>query len=63
MKVWEAIQMLQEMDQTKECTVTFGAAKVATPFDSYTKHPHVIGREQWVNEINVGKPYINCNTK
>ena len=60
MKVWEAIQMLQEMDQTKECTVTFGAAKVATPFDNYTKHPHVIGREQWVNEITVGKSNITC---
>lgn len=60
MKVWEAIQMLEQMDQTKECTVTFGTAKVVTPFDSYTKHPHVIGREQWVKEVHVGKSNINC---
>lgn len=63
MKIWEAIQMLQQMDQTKECTVSFDGAKVAIPFDSYQKHPHVIGREQWVNQINVGKSDINCNTK
>ena len=31
MKIWEAIQMLEQMDKTKECTVTFGEAKVAKP--------------------------------
>ena len=42
MKIWEAIQMLEQMDQTKECTVTFGA-------DKQTKVPHVPHREWVIN--------------
>lgn len=51
MKIWEALQMLEQMDQTKECTVTFGAEK-------QTKVPHVphrewvIGRGDWINRTH-----------
>lgn len=43
--------MLEQMDQTKECTVTFGAEK-------QTKVPHVphrewvIGRGDWINRTH-----------
>jgi hypothetical protein len=47
MKVWEAIQMLEAMDQTKEVTITFGkATKVMEP--RYVRD-YVIGKDQWVN--------------
>ena len=51
MKIWEAIQMLEQMDHTKECTVTFGKdvgptswmpskhAKVMSP--AYYEQPHM----------------------
>lgn len=51
MKIWEAIAMLEQMDKTKECTVTFGEAKLAKPFSGIPYPPgarnYVIGKEQW----------------
>lgn len=48
MKVWEAIQMLEQMDKTKECTVTFGEAKVAKlPTYPSGARDYVIGAEHW----------------
>ncbi len=45
MKIWEAIQMLEQMDHTKECIVTFGADKIA-------KVPHVPHREWVINRAD-----------
>ena len=51
MKIWEAILMLEQMDHTKECTVTFGTEK-------HTKVPHVphrewvINRQDWLNRTH-----------
>ena len=47
MKIWEAIQMLEQMDNTKECTVTFGTAK-QTKVPPLTHREWVIGRGDWV---------------
>ena len=51
MKVWEAIQMLEQMDKTKECTVTFGEAKQSKPFSGIPypqgARDYVIGAEHW----------------
>jgi hypothetical protein len=47
MKVWEAIQMLEAMDQTKEVTITFG--KPAKTVEQNYNRDYVIGKEQWVN--------------
>lgn len=41
MKIWEAIQMLEQMDQTKECTVTFGK-DVGPGSSTPPKHTKVI---------------------
>lgn len=41
MKIWEAIQMLEQMDQTKECTVTFGK-DVGPGSNTPPKHTKVI---------------------
>lgn len=41
MKIWEAIQMLQEMDQNKEVTVTFGTKNTRNPFDGFPKYDTV----------------------
>ena len=67
MKIWEAVQMLEQMDQNKEVTVTFGtqAAKVT---DLQSKYQYVIGKEDWVKQVEKDKyrwPYngydITCN--
>lgn len=44
MKIWEAVAMLQEMDQTKECTVTFSSDKKVKPFSGipYPTHTKVV---------------------
>ena len=47
MKVWEAIQMLEAMDQTKEVTITFG--KSAKTVEQNYNRDYVIGKEQWVD--------------
>ena len=47
MKVWEAIQMLEAMDQTKEVTITFG--KPAKTVEQMYNRDYVINKEQWVN--------------
>ena len=47
MKVWEAIQMLEAMDQTKEVTITFG--KPAKTVEQNYNRDYVINKEQWVN--------------
>jgi len=53
MKVWEAIQMLEQMDKTKECTVTFGTAKVAKPvMFPQGARDYVIGKDQWPTSWN-----------
>lgn len=60
MKIWEAVQMLQQMDQTKEVTVTFGTQQVKKPHGSPTRD-YVIGKEDWaVQDIKWPKPvYFN----
>lgn len=69
MKIWEAIQMLEQMDQTKEVTVTFGPVLKKTnswapsigspPFTGYPANPNwVIGKEQW--DIRTGH---TCDSK
>lgn len=45
MKVWEAIEMLEQLDQNKEVTVTFGTA-TKTPSQN-PAYKYVIGREDW----------------
>ena len=56
MKVWEAIQMLEQMDKTKECTVTFGEAKQAKPFSGIPypqgARDYVIDKDQWPASFN-----------
>jgi hypothetical protein len=53
MRVWEAIAMLEQMDKTKECTVTFGEAKQAKPFSGIPyPRDYVIGKEQWPSSWN-----------
>ena len=47
MKVWEAIQMLEQMDKTKECTLTFGEVKLTKPFGGLPLQPRFSG-----NQIN-----------
>ena len=47
MRVWEAIQMLEAMDQTKEVTITFG--KPAKAVEQHYNRDYVINKEQWVN--------------
>jgi len=46
MKIHEAIAMLEQMDQNKECTVTFGQPKSifpypGTPFQNHRYYPPV----------------------
>lgn len=41
MKIWEAVAMLEQMDQTKECTVTFGK-DVGSVSNTPVKHTKVI---------------------
>ena len=47
MKVWEAIQMLEAMDQTKEVTITFG--KPAKTVEQNYNRDYVINKDQWVD--------------
>ena len=58
MKIYEAIAMLEQMDQTKECTVTFGQPKSllnypGTPFQQYA--PFFTGHKPAAET-----PYITC---
>ena len=58
MKVWEAIQMLEAMDQNKEVTVTFGKqTKVMEP--QYNRD-YVIGKDQWVDRTWPSKMTVTC---
>lgn len=53
MKIWEAIQMLEQMDHTKECTVTFGTEKqTKVPHMPYPQRDYVIGRADWLNRTH-----------
>lgn len=52
MRVWEAIEMLQGMDQNKEVTVTMGKPRKNKdePFFQYPQYVQpdwVIGKENW----------------
>ena len=49
MKIWEAIQMLEQMDQNKEVIVTFGAVNKAPEVSP--KHTYVIGAEHWSKQV------------
>ena len=49
MKIWEAVQMLEQMDQTKEVTVTFGVDKVST--SNKAKTNHVIDSALWQDQV------------
>ena len=65
MKIWEAVQMLQQMDQTKECTINFNDAKETAPYFSFQKHPYVspTTRDTWVDQYVPGYNTITCTTK
>lgn len=47
MKVWEAIQMLEAMDQNKEVIVTFG--KPVKTAEQHYNRDYVINKDQWVS--------------
>jgi hypothetical protein len=64
MKVYEAIAMLEQMDPTKEVTVTFGPAPKLKnlnslptffgPIVAAQANPHwVIGSEQWTDQVTM----------
>lgn len=55
--------MLQQMDQTKEVTVTFGAKELNKPQNP--ARDYVIGKEQWdVQAVKWPKPvYFNPNDR
>lgn len=59
MKIWEAIQMMEEMDQNKEVTVTFGQA-TKKPFNGFPKYDAT--RPQWVPNTAAWpmEPVITC---
>jgi hypothetical protein len=61
MKIWEAIQMLEQMDQNKEVTVTFGQAS-KKPFNGFPKYDTV--RPQYVPDTGVWptQPTITCKS-
>lgn len=48
MKIWEAIQMLEQMDQTKEVTVTFGNKSETKPFPSHPFFKEAPQQPYWV---------------
>ena len=53
MKVWEAIAMLEQMDKTKECTVTFGEVKQSKlPTYPPGARDYVIDKDQWPAAFN-----------
>jgi len=64
MKIWEAIQMLQQMDQTKECNINFNDAKDKAPYFDFQKHPYVNtdARGQWLEQYVPGSNKLTCNT-
>lgn len=51
MKIWEAIQMLEQMDHTKECTVTFGTEK-QTKVPNLPNREWVLNRGEWLNRTH-----------
>ena len=62
MKIWEAIQMLQQMDQTKDCTVTFGTDKQSKPLEPYPGRQWVDARGQWdVQRDTWPKNTVTCH--
>ena len=63
MKIWEAVQMLQQMDQTKECTINFSEAKATSPYFDFQKHPHVNAQGKWLEQYIPGSNKVTCNTK
>lgn len=65
MKIWEAIQMLQQMDQTKECTINFSEAKAKAPYFDFQKHPyvHTDARGQWLEQYIPGSNHVTCKTE
>ena len=62
MKIWEAIQMLKQMDQTRECTINFSEAKETAPYFSFQKHPHVNAQGQWLEQYIPGSNKVTCDT-
>lgn len=62
MKVWEAVLMLKQMDQTKECTINFSEAKETAPYFSFQKHPYVQAQGQWLEQYIPGSSKITCDT-
>lgn len=56
MKIWEAIAMLEQMDHTKECTVTFGTEK-QTKVPQVPDREYVIGRADWLNRTHNNETY------
>ena len=58
MKVWEAIQMLEAMDQNKEVTVTFG--KPAKNVEQHYNRDYIINKDQWVDRTWPSKNTITC---
>lgn len=63
MRVWEAIQMLQQMDQTKECTINFSEAKETAPYFDFQKHPNVNAQGQWLEQYIPGSNKLTCTKK
>lgn len=63
MKIYEAISMLEQMDPTKECTVTFGQPKSLLGFPQLPLHQQYF-QPQWLKDTKVGPvtPYSFCET-
>ena len=62
MKIWEAIQMLEQMDQTKECTINFAEAKAKAPYFDFQKHQYVDPntRDRWVDQYVPNRNVVTC---
>ena len=61
MKIWEAIQMLEQMDQNKEVIVTFGTAIKASKSQE-SKHSFVVGNEFWKIQDEKGGRFVPQQT-
>ena len=60
MKIYEAIAMLEQMDQTKECTVTFGQPKSLLGLPQLPLHQQYF-QPLWVNQMPaVSDTTITC---
>lgn len=58
MKIWEAIQMLEQMDQTKEVTVTFGTKSDTKPFPSHPFFKEAPQQPYWVKDNTTSDKYV-----